>query len=137
MTIKERNNMILFAAAFGIIMAMMYTRRSSQHPETNFAKLSVIGQGKPVLLELGGQGCPGCEAMMPILAEVDKKYSKQFTIAYHDVWKDPSIGEKYGLSIIPTQIFIDKDGKELFRHEGVLSKAEILAKWKELGIEIP
>jgi len=56
-------------------------------------------------------------------------------VAFSDVRQDPSVGEKYGISVIPTQIFFDKDGKELFRHEGFFPKEDILAKWKELGIQ--
>jgi thioredoxin 1 len=52
-----------------------------------------------------------------------------------DVWENPKAGDPYGIKLIPTQIFLDAKGKELFRHEGFFSKEDILAKWKELGIE--
>ena len=45
-------------------------------------------------------------------------------------------GKEYGIQAIPTQIFFPApDGKELWRHEGFFAKADILAKWKELGFE--
>jgi len=53
-----------------------------------------------------------------------------------DVWEDSAPAEKYGVSTIPTQIFLDAKGKELFRHEGFFSREEILAKWKELGLDL-
>jgi thioredoxin 1 len=37
--------------------------------------------------------------------------------------------------MIPTQIFFDADGNELFRHEGFYARADMLAKWQELGYE--
>jgi thioredoxin-like negative regulator of GroEL len=138
MTQKARNNLMIVIAGLGILFAITLQRNHTlQQMEAGFAKISVVGQGKPVLLELGGQGCPACGQMIPILDQINKNYSQFFTVAYHDVWKDPATGGKYGISAIPTQIFIDKEGKELFRHEGILSQNEILAKWKELGIEIP
>lgn len=137
MTQKARNNLLIVIAGAGILIAVTLQRNHAlRQMEAGFAPLSVIGQGKPVLLELGGQGCPACGKMVPILDQVNKSYSESFTVAYHDVWKDPAVGEKYGLSAIPTQIFFDKDGNELFRHEGILAKEDILSKWKELGVEL-
>ena len=37
---------------------------------------------------------------------------------------------------MPTQIFYDSSGKELFRHEGFYSKEDILGKWNELGVDL-
>jgi thiol-disulfide isomerase/thioredoxin len=138
MTQKNRNTLLIVIAGLGILFAVSLQRRHSHQKIVGaLAPISVIGQGKPVLLELSGEGCPACGTMLPILDEVNKNYAGQFTIAYHDVWKDPAVGQKYGISAIPTQIFFDKDGNELFRHEGILAKEDILSKWKELGLEIP
>jgi thioredoxin 1 len=137
MTQKARNNLIIAITGLLILAGVTLQRNHSRRQiVADFAKISVIGQGKPVLLELGGEGCPACQRMLPVLGEINKNYAEDFTVAYHDVWKDPAVAEKYGISAIPTQIFIDKDGQELFRHEGIFSKTDILAKWKELGIEI-
>jgi thioredoxin 1 len=59
------------------------------------------------------------------------------TVEFIDIWKNPGAGEKYAVEMIPTQIFFDAEGKELFRHTGFLAKEEILAKWKELGVPLP
>jgi thioredoxin 1 len=57
-------------------------------------------------------------------------------VEFIDVWKTPDAGKAYRINLIPTQIFFNASGKELFRHEGFFSKADILAKWKELGIDL-
>lgn len=108
---------------------------SQSQSAVHFAPASIVGQGKPVLLELGADKCIPCKMMVPVLKELSEQYPQQFTVAFHDVWKDPTPGEKYNLNIIPTQIFFDEDGKELFRHEGFFAKDDILAKWKELGVQ--
>jgi thiol-disulfide isomerase/thioredoxin len=137
MTQKARNNLMIVIAGAGILIAVTLQRNHAlRQMEAGFAPRSVIGQGKPVLLELGGQGCQACGKMMPILDQINKNYSQYFIVAYHDVWKDTAVGQKYGISAIPTQIFFDKDGNELFRHEGTLAKEDILTKWKELGVEL-
>jgi len=40
------------------------------------------------------------------------------------------------IGLIPTQVFFAADGSELFRHEGFFGRDDILAKWRELGVEI-
>jgi thioredoxin 1 len=133
MTKNVRNGLIL-AVLFAGIVAAIALREQQEQVIASFSPASVVGQGKPVLLELGSDRCMPCKMMTPVLKELSEQCPGQFTVAFHDVWKDASVGEKYGVSVIPTQIFFDKDGVELFRHEGFFAKDQILAKWKELGI---
>ena len=58
---------------------------------------------------------------------VEGKYGKQLNVVFYDVWKDDQreYAEKYGIKVIPTQVFLDKEGKEFFRHEGFFPEAEI------------
>jgi hypothetical protein len=57
-------------------------------------------------------------------------------VEFIDVWKNPDAGKAYGVEMIPTQIFFDAAGKELYRHVGFFGKADILAKWTELGVDV-
>lgn len=93
-------------------------------------------EGLPRLLDLGAGRCIPCKEMAPILEELRETYRGRLDVVFLDVWKDPDTAEKYGASTIPTQIFFDAAGKERFRHEGFFSRAEILAKWRELGVEL-
>ena len=92
---------------------------------------------KPRLLELGSDQCVPCKAMMPVLDDLRKNHSANLQVDFIDVWKNEKAGEDYKVDIIPTQIFFDAEGHELFRHTGFFSKDEILAKWKELGLNVP
>jgi len=74
--------------------------------------------------------------MKPILEELTKEYPEQLEVVFIDVWENKEAGEKHGIRVIPTQIFYAPDGKELARHEGYLSKAAILARWRELGFDL-
>lgn len=89
----------------------------------------------PTLLELGADRCIPCRMMTPIIEELTKEYADRLHVQFHDVWKYPSHTRQYGVRVIPTQIFLDPNGKELFRHQGFFSKEDILAKWKELGFD--
>lgn len=92
--------------------------------------------GLPRLVDLGADKCIPCRMMTPILAELTKEYAGQLDVLFVDVWKKREEGESYGIRVIPTQIFFDATGKERFRHEGFFAKKDILAKWKELGVEL-
>jgi hypothetical protein len=74
--------------------------------------------------------------MAPILDELKINYTGKLDVQFIDVWADPEAGKSYNIKIIPTQIFYDAAGKELFRHEGFFSKEDILAKWKEFGVDL-
>ena len=90
----------------------------------------------PLLIDLGAGKCVPCRLMAPILAELEKDYAGQLKVVFIDVWKNRAEGERYGVLVIPTQIFFDATGKERFRHEGFMGKKDILAKWEELGVEL-
>ena len=90
----------------------------------------------PKLLDLGAGKCIPCKMMAPILEEMKKEYAGTLEVEFIDVWKNPDAGKQYGIEVIPTQIFYDATGKELFRHIGFYAKADILAKWKELGVNL-
>ena len=90
----------------------------------------------PRLLDLGADKCIPCKKMAPILSELKSNYVGQLEVEFIDVWKNPDAAKPYKVRLIPTQIFYDANGKELFRHEGFYGKADILAKWKELGVDL-
>ena len=90
----------------------------------------------PRLVDFGADKCIPCKMMIPILADLRTNYVGQLEVEFIDVWKNPKAGKEYKINIIPTQIFYDAKGRELFRHEGLLSKEDVLAKWKELGVKL-
>lgn len=90
----------------------------------------------PRLVDLGAGKCIPCRQMKPILDDLAQNYATHFETIFIDVWENRAEGQRYGIRMIPTQIFFDAAGKELFRHEGFMAKKDILAKWKELGVDI-
>jgi thioredoxin 1 len=72
--------------------------------------------------------------MAPIVEALEKELAGRVIVEFHDVSKEPSLAEKYQITTIPTQVFLDGDGKELFRHIGIFERDEIRAKMRELGM---
>lgn len=90
----------------------------------------------PRLLDLGSGTCVPCKMMAPILDEMKETFEGQLSVEFIDVRADKDAAKKYGVQVIPTQIFFDASGNEVFRHQGFFSREDILAKWKELGVEL-
>jgi len=79
-------------------------------------------------IELGSVNCIPCKAMQPVMDSIRQKYPDQVSVVFYDVWTDEGqpYGRQYGIRVIPTQVFLDKDGKEFFRHEGFFPEEELL-----------
>jgi thioredoxin 1 len=90
----------------------------------------------PRLVELGGSRCMVCQQMKPIIDELRRDYTGHFRVETVDVFEDRETADRFGVRVIPTQIFIDSQGKELFRHEGFMAREAILAMWKRLGVDV-
>jgi len=99
---------------------------------------STLAEKKPLpkLLDLGAGKCIPCKLMAPILEQLKTNYVGTLEVEFIDVWQNPDAAKQYGVQAIPTQIFYDASGKELFRHVGFFAKEDILGKWKELGVDL-
>ena len=89
---------------------------------------------KVTFIELGADRCIPCKAMQPVMREIAQKYKGTIQVVFYDVWKTPKYAKDYGIKMIPTQVFIDKNGDEIFRHVGFFAKDEIIKMLKEKGI---
>lgn len=76
----------------------------------------------PRLVDLGAGKCIPCKMMKPILDDLKANYADRFTTLFINVWENSEAGKQYGVEMIPTQIFYDVDGKELFRHVGFIAR---------------
>jgi thioredoxin 1 len=92
-------------------------------------------KGKVTMVDLGARKCIPCKMMAPILQRLEKHYAGKAAIIFVDVWEDPEAGDHFGIQGIPTQIFFDKAGKEIYRHGGFLSEEAIVARLKSMGVK--
>ena len=91
-------------------------------------------QGKVVMLEIGSVGCIPCDKMKPVMEKLRMDYKDKLEVLFIDVRKDKENMRRFGVTMIPTQVFLDKDGKEFHRHMGYYSFEEIAPVLKKLGI---
>lgn len=93
----------------------------------------VLKNGKPTVLDLGASTCIPCKMMKPIFAELEEEYEGKANILLLEISDYRDIANKYNVRVIPTQIFFDKSGNQYWRHEGFLSKEDIIKKINESG----
>jgi thioredoxin 1 len=129
--------LIVAALAVTVVAAVALKQRAwgEAKDAASGATESGVKAALPRLVDLGAGKCIPCKKMAPILEELKKEYAGRMEVEFIDVWKNPDAGKAYGVEMIPTQIFYDASGKELERHTGFFGKEDILAKWKELGVE--
>ena len=127
---------VLVAAVAGVAM-LKKSAKSTKVIVTEVNKPDpAVKANLPRLVDLGADKCIPCKMMAPILEELKATYAGKLQVDFIDVWKNPDEAPKYKINVIPTQIFYDVSGKELFRHEGFFAKEDILAKWKEFGVDL-
>jgi thioredoxin 1 len=106
------------------------TQKAEQQPSAQPAQNGKL----PKVIDLGKGTCIPCKKMLPILTELQTEYKGRAVIEIIDLREQPEAAQVYNLRLIPTQIFFDSAGKEVWRHEGFLPKEAIIAKLKELGV---
>jgi len=89
-------------------------------------------QGMVTLVDLGAKTCVPCRMMEPILVELEKDYKGKAAVVFIDVREDNASAKRFGIRAIPTQIFFDKAGKEVSRHEGFMDKKTIADRLNKL-----
>lgn len=91
--------------------------------------------GNPVVADFGRGTCTPCKMMQPILEKLQKEYEGKAPILILDVDEYASLSRKYGVRMIPTQIFFDANGKEVYRHQGFMPEEDIVVQLKKMGVE--
>ena len=119
--------MIVFIAyAFACMGQETDTTGIKENQKFNHDKSDTL---KPIItfIELGSVNCIPCRQMQPVMKAVEEKYGEQVNIVFYDVWKQEQrkYAQIYGIRLIPTQVFLDNEGKEIFRHEGFFPESEI------------
>lgn len=125
--------LLLIPACIFLLFLSLAACSKAESPASS--PVSKPASGLPRLVDLGADKCVPCVAMAPILADLKKDYAGRFEVEFIDVWKHREEAARYGVQMIPTQIFYDGAGKELYRRSGFIGKEDILATWKKLGYD--
>ncbi|HUT56863.1 MAG TPA: thioredoxin family protein [Phycisphaerae bacterium] len=119
-----------------VVAAVVATVMSAGCQQATKANMTYPTTGQPRLVDLGTPACIPCALMAPGLEELKKEYAGRLQVEFIDTMWNPGAKTQYDAPFCATQIFIDASGKERFRHVGYYSKEDILAKWKDLGVDL-
>ncbi len=127
--------LVFFGLFYGGALFQPETRETTNNKETATATAPV--PGKVTMIDLGADECVPCKMMAPILKELRAAYDGRAEIIFIDVWKDRTQASKYGIRAIPTQIFFNEKGEEMFRHAGFMNREAIVQNLSQLGVAPP
>jgi len=92
-------------------------------------------KGMVTMIDLGASKCIPCKMMAPILEKMEKVYKEKAAIVFIDVWEHREQASRFKIRAIPTQIFFDKDGKEVYRHIGFMGEKDIVHQLTKMGVK--
>ncbi len=93
-----------------------------------------VGSGKPALVDFGANNCMPCRLLRPILKDIGKEYAGRAHVLVIDIYAEKELAREYRIQVVPTLVFFDAQGKEVYRHLGAMDKEAIVAKLKEIGM---
>ncbi len=137
---------IACVALFATAMSQNETETTAENSDTaevspsfkvpvDFNDLPV--KGVVTMIDLGAKKCVPCKMMAPILKKMETAYKDTAAIVFIDVWEHREQARRFGIRAIPTQIFYDQDGKEVYRHKGFMSEKAIVEQLTRMGVEKP
>lgn len=119
-----------------ILLISIFSTNNAQNPPQDLQKKSAI-KYKVTFIELGSVRCIPCQQMQSVMKSIEKKYGSQVKVVFHDVWtpEGKPFGKQYSIEAIPTQVFLDENGKEFSKHVGYFPEEELVKVLKTKGVK--
>lgn len=122
-----------------ISIGVFSLRNSETQSKINSDKPSVTNSEtkyKATFIELGSVRCIPCQKMQPVIKSVEEKYGDQVKVIFYDVWtsQGKEDAKQFDFDAIPTQLFLDENGREYFRHVGFFPEVELVKILKQKGV---
>ena len=112
------------------LIPLLFVFTGSTFAENTFPRPDTV-----TMIDLGARFCIPCKMMAPIVEKLRAEYRGKADVVFIDVWQNPDESKKYGIRAIPTQIFYNKKGEEVERHEGFLDEKSIRSTLERLLAE--
>ena len=129
MTIFRKLTIFLLLSGLAVLLGPPATKADVK----TFSDVPV--KGMVTMIDLGADKCIPCKMMAPIMAKLEKAYEGKAAIVFIDVWKHNEQAGRFGIRAIPTQIFYNEKGEEVYRHVGFLGEKAIVNQLKKMGID--
>jgi len=127
--------MRFFLKSFLLLTILATTILSSAAEMEKPQTMNIPVKEMVTLVDLGANSCIPCKLMAPILEELEKEYKGRAAVIFIDVWENRDKAKEFKVVTIPTQIFYNKQGQEVYRHIGFFDKESIKEKLDALIAE--
>lgn len=94
-----------------------------------------LASGKPTLIDFGLRTCAVCKKMAPYLESLSNEYRNRANILFVDVRSDQATAQRFRVQMLPAQVFLNAQGKEVQRHTGFLERQGIISGLKQAGLK--
>lgn len=141
---KNRNYIRFILAFILLIGSFIYgcgqqkAQNNAHNPMHNIATINKTDsvKYKVTFIELGSVRCKPCQQMQPVMKSIEEKYPDQVNVIFHDIWTPlgKPMADKFNIQIIPTQVFLDENGVEFFRHEGYFAEGDLVKVLQTKGV---
>jgi len=123
------------AKIIGVVGVFMASFTLSAYHSSD--KKTIEENYKVTFIELGSVKCIPCQKMKVVMDSIESNYGNQVKIIFYDVWtkEGKPYGNHYKIKVILTQVFLDKDGNEYFRHDGYFPLEEVKKVLKQQGVK--
>ena len=129
--------LIYFSISITVILLLSCNKNDVKSESNNTSRNQIADDGYKIeFVELGSVKCIPCKKMQPIMRSIEKKYGGQVKVTFYDVWEDNAPAKKFGIKLIPTQVFLDANGKEIMRHQGFFAEEKIDKFLQSQGLTI-
>ena len=92
-------------------------------------------KGMVTMIDLGAKKCVPCKMMAPIMEKMERKYEGKAAVVFIDVWEHREQAARFRVRAIPTQIFFNAVGEEVYRHVGFFAEKDIVSQLEKMGVK--
>lgn len=130
---KNINGLVITFILFSALSCSSQNKPEGNNKEIDNKEIKY----KVTFIELGSVRCIPCQKMQPVMKSIKEKFAGQVDVVFHDVWTEAGapFAKQYNIDAIPTQVFLDKDGKEYFRHIGFFPEEELVKVLNQKGVK--
>ena len=90
--------------------------------------------GRPLIVRFGLERCLQCIKQGQAFDALEPKYAGEMTFRFVHIGQEEEMAGHYKVLLIPTVLFFDAAGNEVFRNVGYLAPEELEAEFRKAGL---
>jgi thioredoxin 1 len=132
---EDKMRSIIISVIFVLLLATGFAVNASASEDHDDFLKNLPAKGTVTMIDLGKKTCTQCKMMAPILEKLKIKYKGKAEIVFINLLEDPEQQYRFKLTALPTQIFFNPEGEEVFRHTGFMAEKAIVEQLNKMGVE--